>query len=136
MLRSIKMICVSVLLFFFSRHRQKTVPNDCFITIHTSNYASCSCARIFCVESVKYLGAYWDLSWNTHMTHICKKLRSTACMLYNSKVFLPFSVRKILAQTLGYSVLRYGMCCFFNCSATWKNRVNSILKKHSQECSL
>lgn len=59
------------------RNRPKTVPNDCFITTHSSNSASCSCARIFCVESVKYLGAHFDgdLSWNTHMTHICKKLR-------------------------------------------------------------
>ena len=56
------------------------------------------CDPIEYVSSIKYLGIYFDcdLSWTTHMTHLCRRLRSVSCMLYNIKRFLPFSVRKML----------------------------------------
>lgn len=62
------------------------------------------------------------------MAHLSKKLRGVACLLYALRAYLPFAIRRLIAQSLGYSLLRYGMCCFFNCSATWKNRINRILK--------
>lgn len=45
-LKTINYVKIRLLCF---RNKQKTVPNDCFITIRTSNCACCSCTRIFCV---------------------------------------------------------------------------------------
>lgn len=41
---------------------------------------------------------------------------------------MPLSVRKVIAHTLGYSILRYGITVFGNCSAFWRARIDSILK--------
>lgn len=96
------------------RNPHKDVPSVASIYLHPSYCSLCSCQPIASVQSVKYLGVHIDsdLTWNTHLTHICKKLRSVACLLFNLKTMMPFSIRKLIAQALGYSVLRYGMCCF------------------------
>lgn len=100
------------------------------VVLHKSNCRNCKCLPLVCVDNVKYLGIRFDsdMSWNTHLTHICNKLRSVSCLLFNQKVFMPFTIRKSIAHALGYSVLRYGITLFANCSELWQDKINRILK--------
>lgn len=41
---------------------------------------------------------------------------------------MPLSIRKSIAHALAYSILRYGITVFGNCSAFWKMRIDSLLK--------
>lgn len=81
------------------------------------------------VLSVKYLGVIFDndLTWNSHLAYVCKKLRALSCIMYNLRYFMPLSVRKIVLHALGYSVLRYGITLYGHCAARGQQRLNSIL---------
>lgn len=98
--------------------------------LHLSTCDPCRCYPIECVNSVKYLGIYFDsdLSFNTHLAYVAKRLRSVSCLLYNGKVFLPFSVRLLIANSLAYSVLRYGVTIFGNGTSGWHHKIDRILK--------
>lgn len=117
-----KLIC------FRSPWKKFTVYPQLFL--HKSNCAPCSCLPVQYVNSIKYLGIFFDfdLTWNTHMSFIAKRLRSVSCQLYNLKMFLPFATRKLLMHSLAYSVLRYGITLFFNCSLQWHARIDCVLK--------
>lgn len=108
----------------------KYVHLDFPFVLHHSKCIPCKCVSLEYVESVKYLGILFDcgLTWNTQFMSLCAKLRSVSCLLYNTKSLMPFSVRKIIAHTLAYSVLRYGITVFGNCSAQWHGKIDSILK--------
>lgn len=108
----------------------KYVPLDFPFYLHSSNCASCKCVPLAYVESVKYLGILFDcgLTWNAQLTSLSAKLRSACCLLYNTKSLMPFPVRKIIAHALAYSVLRYGVTVFGNCSGYWHEKINCILK--------
>lgn len=112
------------------RNPLKTVSLSIPFFLHTSHCVSCNCIPIEYVHSVKYLGIFFDsdLSWNTHLSYICKRLRSVTCCLYRIKAFLPISVRKQITHALAYSLLRYGITVFGHCSGLWHNKVDSILK--------
>lgn len=45
-----------------------------------------------------------------------------------SSHFCPFNLRKLIADSLAYGTLRYGITVFGNCSELWRSKVNSILK--------
>lgn len=98
--------------------------------LHRTNCPDCTCRPLELVDNVKYLGVFFDsdMAWNSHLSYVCGKLRSVSCLLYNCKVFMPFSVRKSVAHALGYSILRYGVTIFGECSNQWHIRVDRILK--------
>lgn len=100
------------------------------ILLHSSNCVACCCVPVEYVSSVKYLGVFFDsdLSWTTHLSYITKRLRGISCLLYSTKVFMPFSVKKMIVYSLVYSVLRYGITLFANCSRLWRARVDSVLR--------
>lgn len=96
---------------------------------------SCACKPCFCTpvawaDSIRYMGLIfeYDMSWNKHMTNVCSVLRKVSCMLYNVKVFVPFSVKKIIVHALVYSVLRYGVTIHALCTESWRAKVDCILK--------
>lgn len=98
--------------------------------LHPSSCSPCNCVSIESVDNVKYLGVFfdYDMSWNTHMSYLCGKLRSIACMLFNTRVFLPVGVRLLIVHALAYSILRYGVTVFGNCSGRWQEKINILLK--------
>lgn len=100
------------------------------VLLHGSNCCPCTCRSIQYVDSVKYLGIYFDsdMTWNTHLAYTAKRLRSVSCLLYNTKHLLPFSVRRITVNALAYGVLRYGITVFGNCTTQWKQKIDAILK--------
>lgn len=95
-----------------------------------SNCVVCCCVSVEYVSSVKYLGVFFDsdLSWTTHLSYITKCLRGISCLPYTTKVFMPFSVKKVIVYSLVYSVLTYGITVLANCSRLWRSRVDSVLR--------
>lgn len=108
----------------------KTINLSFQFVLHSSACTRCTCVPLEYADSVKYLGLFFDssLKWHIHIPYICKKLRSASCFLYKSKYLMPLSVRKSVAHALVYSVLRYGITVFGNCSASWKVRIDSLLR--------
>ena len=100
------------------------------LRLHTSRCLSCACEPIQHASFIKYLGLFFDsdLTWNTHLAHVCKKIRAVSCLLYNTRYFMPLSVRKIVVHALVYSVLRYGITVYGHCALRWQIRINSILR--------
>lgn len=100
--------------------------------MHSSKCTDCRCTPLKFVSTVKYLGIFFDadlyLSWNSHLAYIAKRLRSVSCMLYCTKSFFPFSVRKIIVNALAYGLLRYGITVYANCSVLWHDKIDTILK--------
>lgn len=112
------------------RNPLKKVNLDSPVTLHKSNCTDCLCSQLDYVDKVKYLGVYFDsdMSWNSHMSYLCKRIRSVSCLLFNNKVFMPFAVRKSIAHALGYSIVRYGITIFGNCAELWKIKIDRILR--------
>lgn len=108
----------------------KTIHLSFQFVLHSSACTRCTCVSLEYADSVKYLGLFFDssLKWHIHIPYICKKLRSASCFLYKSKYLMPLSVRKSVVHALVYSVLRYGITVFGNCSASWKGRIDSLLR--------
>lgn len=98
--------------------------------LHSSSCVSCTCTPIRYHNTVKYLGLFFDsdLSWNTHLDYLAKRLRGVSCLLYHTKTFLPISVRKTVVNALAYGVLRYGITIFANCSTLWRTKIDAILR--------
>ena len=82
------------------------------------------------MDNVKYLGIQSDsdLSWNSHLSYLCARLRNVSCLLYNAKSLIPSSTKKAIAQALAYSVLRYGITIFGHGSGLCGQKIDSILK--------
>lgn len=119
---------VKTQLVCFHNPLKSVALNDPLI-LHTSSCSSCTCEPVKYVSSVKYLGVIFDndLTWNSHLAYVCKKLRALSCIMYNLRYFMPLSVRKVVLHALGYSVLRYGITVYGHCAARWQQRLNSIL---------
>lgn len=103
------------------RNPLKNVVLDSPVTLHNSRCSDWNCSPLECVDQVKYLGILFDsdMSWNSHLSYICGKLRSINCLLFSHRVFMPFFVRKSIAHALGYSIIRYGITLFGNSSELW-----------------
>lgn len=112
------------------RNPLKQTVTNIPLFIHTSDCTSCSCTAVSYVNSVKYLGVYFDsdLAWNTHLSYICSKLRSTAWLLYTIRHLAPICVRRAIASSLAYGVLRYGITILSNCPIRWQVRIDNILR--------
>lgn len=100
------------------------------VFLHPSGCTPCQCAPVDYVNSTRYLGIFFDsdLSWNSQMAYVSKRLRSVSCLLYNTRALFPFSVRRLVLNSLAYSVLRYGITIFAHCSNRWHTKINSILR--------
>uniref|UniRef100_A0A6B0V3M4 Putative tick transposon n=1 Tax=Ixodes ricinus TaxID=34613 RepID=A0A6B0V3M4_IXORI len=100
------------------------------ILLHASDCTSCECVPVDYVNTTKYLGIYFDsdLSWNSHLFYIMKKLRAASCTLYNIRTFIPMSTRRLIVHALVYSVIRYGITLFGQCTNLLETKVNSLLK--------
>lgn len=98
--------------------------------LHSSNRFECDCTSLAYVNGTKYLGVSFDcdLTWNTHMSYLSGRLRSVSCLLHSLRVFLPYSIRKMLIYSLAYSILRYSITIHGCCSNLWKTKTNAILK--------
>lgn len=108
----------------------KKVKLEYSLFLHTFDCSRCTCKPIKCWPTVKYLGLHIDsdLSWNSHLSHVCKQLRAVSALLYNIKYYMPISVRKVVTHALAYSNLRYGITVYGQCSLRWKNRIDGILR--------
>lgn len=111
------------------RNPLKKVALNVPLLLHISTCSNCVCSSLEYVNNVRYLGVLFDsdMSWNSHLAHVCGKLRSVSCLLYNQKVFMPFSVRKSIAHALGYSILRYGITLFGKCAESWQIKIDRVL---------
>uniref|UniRef100_A0A131Y4P1 Putative tick transposon n=1 Tax=Ixodes ricinus TaxID=34613 RepID=A0A131Y4P1_IXORI len=98
--------------------------------LHESNCLCTNCEPVQYVSSIKYLGIYFDcdLSWRTHMSYLCQRLRTVSCLMYSLKCFVPLSTRRNVVHALAYSLLRYGITVFFNCPLLWHTRIDRILR--------
>lgn len=111
-------------------HYLKSVSLSFTVILHTSSCFSCHCRYVEFVGTVKYLGIhfYCDITWNTHLSNLCERLRSLACCLCHAKIYFPLSVRIEMTHALVYSILRYWITFFALCSETWEASRDSILK--------
>lgn len=112
------------------RNPLKTTVIDRHIYLHSNLCAPCSCVPIEYVQSIKYLGVFFDsnMSWDTHLAHLCGKLRSVAWLMYHCKSIVPFPVKKTIVHALAYGLLRYGITVFAFCAARWETRIDALLK--------
>lgn len=125
------------------RNPLKSVSLTAPLFLHNSGCSCSTCEPVHYVNTIKYLGIHFDcdLSWNTHMSYLCQRLRTVACMMYHIKAFLPLTIRKCIMHALTYSVLRYGITIFFNCPLLWQSRIDRILRNtlksiaYNTECS-
>lgn len=63
------------------------------LVCHQSNCSraeNCTCPKIMIVKTIKYLGLIVDqnLSWRTHIEHLCKRLRQINTLIYNVRNFM------------------------------------------------
>lgn len=112
------------------KHYLKSVSLSFTVILHTSSCFSCHCRYVEFVGTVKYLGIhfYCDITWNTHLSNLCERLRSLACCLCHAKIYFPLSVRIEMTHALVYSILRYGITIFALCSESSEASRDSILK--------
>lgn len=112
------------------RNPLKATVTNLPLFLHCRTCQSCQCAPVEYVNSIKYLGVFFDsdLSWNDHMTYLCGRLRSVSSLLFNIKSIVPMSVKITIMHALAYSVLRYGITLFGFCSSRWLCRIDRILK--------
>lgn len=108
----------------------RVLKTDHPLYMHTSKCTSCNCCPVSYVDQVKYLGIQFesDLSWKTHLSLLCKKLRNVSFLLYNTRSLIPTSTKKIITHALAYSVLRYGITIFGHCPGIWGQKIDSVLK--------
>lgn len=100
------------------------------IYLHTSDCVQCACSPVALGSTVKYLGLLFDfdMSWNSHSAHACNELRRISCLMFSIKALCPLNIRKQITYALAYSVVRYGICSFYFCTAFWKHKINCLLK--------
>lgn len=112
------------------RNPLKTTVIDQQIYLHSKSCAPCFCDPVEYVLSVKYMGIFFDsnMSWDTHLAHLCGKLRSVAWLMYHCRSLVPFPVKKIMVHALAYGILRYGITTFAFCSTRWETRIDALLK--------
>lgn len=71
------------------------------------------------------------LSWSVHIEHVAKGLRLVCACMYNLRSVCDFRVKKMVFQSLGESILRYGLT-IYGLDLTNLNVLNSILKRIAQ----
>uniref|UniRef100_A0A8D8T801 Uncharacterized protein n=1 Tax=Cacopsylla melanoneura TaxID=428564 RepID=A0A8D8T801_9HEMI len=79
--------------------------------LDNNNTADCNCTKIQKVNSMKYLGVFFqkDLKWRTHTQYVKNKLNSIAFQMHFSKDILSIPVKVMIYKTLCESILRYAI---------------------------
>lgn len=74
---------------------------------------------------------YFDqcLTWQSHVKHICNKLRSIAAMMYHLRGRAPFKVKLTVYKALAESLLSYGITLYGTCSENKKQEINRVIRK-------
>ena len=64
--------------------------------------------------SIKYLGLNLDefLNWNSHITSLCRSLKSFFPVFYNIRRYLNNEHIKVIYYTMIYSRIKYGICVY------------------------
>ena len=80
---------------------------------------------------IKYLGVYLDknLSWNFHITELCKKLSCAVGMLYKMKNLCSTSTLKAIYHSLFHSHLSYGISVWGLAKTSLTHKVILLQKK-------
>ena len=67
--------------------------------------------KIFISDKIKYLGVIIDedLTWNDHITHICKSLRKLFPIFYHLRNYLSIDNIKCIYYAMVYSRIKYGI---------------------------
>lgn len=96
--------------------------------LHESNCLCTDCEFVQYVSSIKYLAIYFDcdLSWRTHMSYLCQRLRIVSCLMYSLKCSEPLSITRNIMHALAYSLLRYSITVFFSCPLLCHTRMDRI----------
>ena len=83
------------------------------------------------VSSCKYLGVYIDedLSWKTHINHVCDKLRKLCGLFYKIGNLLPTQSAKILYFSLVHSQLQYSIETYANTYTTYLDKLHKLNNK-------
>lgn len=114
-LRYITLVLIKVKQYECLENFSSVTPSKCLIG-QKSNCALCQCSPVLYTNNVKHLGINFqiDMTWNLQLSNLSKTLRSVSCLLYNRKMFLPLSTRRLIVHSLAYSVLSYGLTVFVN----------------------
>ena len=82
-------------------------------------------------ECTKFLGLYIDndLSWKSHINHLCKILSRNTGILYKLKDFFPSNILKTLYGTLINSYIYYGILAWGNSTSFLLERILNIQKR-------
>ena len=87
--------------------------------------------KIPCVSTTKLLGVHFDqhLSWNEHIKHVHKKIRSNLYLLKQIKKYLPIDARKLFFNS--YVLPHFDYCCtvWGNCSKTALSKLVKLQKR-------
>ena len=83
------------------------------------------------VESTKFLGLYIDndLSWKTHVNHLCKLLSRNTGIINKLKLFLTTKVLLTIYTSLISPYLNYGILAWGNCNKVLLDKLLIIQKR-------
>lgn len=119
--------------FLCFRNPHKHVSLDRPLYLHKSTCATCECEPLQTDSVVKYLGLFLDehLTWNNHVEHLRKRLRTMAALIYNLRGKCPLNLRITIYKALVESVLRYGITLYGTCSEHKRQTINKLIKRLS-----
>ena len=82
-------------------------------------------------ESIKFVGMNLDenLTWQFHITHICKKISSAIFALNACKHILPIKVKKLVYNSLIRSYLEYGILAYGSNEEGWRKQLLKLQKR-------
>ena len=105
----------------FKNNQTRSLPGH--ITINNVNLKQTECT--------KFLGLYIDndLSWKSHINHLCKLLSRNTGILYKLKDFFPINILQTLYGTLINSYIYYGILAWGNSTSSLLDRILHIQKR-------
>ena len=95
------------------------------------NYVMMNGVHLSQVESTKFLGLYIDndLSWKTHVNHLCKLLSRNTGIINKLKLFLTTKVLLTIYTSLISPYLNYGILAWGNCNKVLLDKLLIIQKR-------
>lgn len=125
-----KLLCITTSKRYVTGIKIYSHTNDC---LHERSYNTdtCRCPLIEEVREIKYLGMTIDnrLTWSAHTAKLCKSLRGCLFQFYKLQHCVNVEVLKKVYHALVQSIIRYGLSCYGNCSATNMSKIESINKR-------
>ena len=82
-------------------------------------------------KTFKFVGLHLDenLSWQSHINHICKKVSSANFALNSVKNILPLKIRKLVYNSLIRSHVEYGILAYGGSKGKYVKQLCNLLKK-------